>query len=736
MISAYHLFWLLPATAFVFLMIGGMLQSRGKPITCHDDIVGLSPEFRDRQRMLEHFSRLEGRMVGPLPDGEIVPILVEGGTGGPLESGETIELVSPTIGEVLAEVLDRLKVDETYVRAIAGEYEVDFNDADGSVVFQFVEALRALIAFQDGELMDLKQSLDVTEETCDDVVDCDADGETERKDMWDDLAEILAAVFGISEEALKMQIYDFLMRREYCERHGKAAGDVMQTLAWDGRRRRRRGNRRYLQGRPQGRQRSLPGLHGRPQGRRRRLHCHQVAQADCGDAHEAYMFAIAIREDGRPQGRRRCRRITKGRPIMANKNAVLIMACLISCVQVCRADRMALLISAPGGPDGNLSGFADTMQKWYPALLDAGYPAENIFVLDTDGRDNDMPAWGARTELIYGSPLFRWSRELDSYGYYRDRTGNINHTWMDSPKGFYSPDSHVYDGTVESLDLVTTQMSNICGPDDELLVVLVDHGRIASSGDYQMDLWDYWEVNPGDFRSVPDQIEGMELASYIDRIPYARRLIVVATCYAAAAWPAFENDNTAMFANTGDAEVGWMESPIEIRTWPTPYEFVPGNDWGITMAEAISGEGDQDDDGRITWTEVYNYAFTNNPFGVLNPDPTWMGDGYAIEHPELFDPSGLVADWVLRECTVGDANKDGVVDLQDFSILKANFGGSGGWSNGDFNGDGAVDLQDFGLLKANLGAAGQSVPDTPGAMAMIAGLLLIQLAPIRREGQG
>jgi len=55
----------------------------------------------------------------------------------------------------------------------------------------------------------------------------------------------------------------------------------------------------------------------------------------------------------------------------------------------------------------------------------------------------------------------------------------------------------------------------------------------------------------------------------------------------------------------------------------------------------------------------------------------------------------------------GDADGDGVVDLDDFVILKQNFGTPAGatWSQGDFNGDGNVDLDDFVILKQNFGLA-------------------------------
>jgi hypothetical protein len=67
--------------------------------------------------------------------------------------------------------------------------------------------------------------------------------------------------------------------------------------------------------------------------------------------------------------------------------------------------------------------------------------------------------------------------------------------------------------------------------------------------------------------------------------------------------------------------------------------------------------------------------------------------------------------------TPGDANGDGRVDLDDFGLIKANFGASGLTIPGDLNFDGEVDLNDFGLLKANFGrepwpaAPAQAIPE-------------------------
>ena len=53
---------------------------------------------------------------------------------------------------------------------------------------------------------------------------------------------------------------------------------------------------------------------------------------------------------------------------------------------------------------------------------------------------------------------------------------------------------------------------------------------------------------------------------------------------------------------------------------------------------------------------------------------------------------------------LGDANRDGQVDLADFVILRNHFGSAGSvFGDGDFNGDGKVDLTDFVILRNNFG---------------------------------
>jgi hypothetical protein len=55
----------------------------------------------------------------------------------------------------------------------------------------------------------------------------------------------------------------------------------------------------------------------------------------------------------------------------------------------------------------------------------------------------------------------------------------------------------------------------------------------------------------------------------------------------------------------------------------------------------------------------------------------------------------------------GDANLDGQVNIDDFSVLLSHWGMTGaGWAEGDFDGNGCVTIDDFSLLLQNWGFSG------------------------------
>ena len=101
-------------------------------------------------------------------------------------------------------------------------------------------------------------------------------------------------------------------------------------------------------------------------------------------------------------------------------------------------------------------------------------------------------------------------------------------------------------------------------------------------------------------------------------------------------------------------------------------------------------------------------------------------------------------DGVATDGTIpGDANRDGVTDGLDFSILAspANFGLAGGWGQGNFNSDVNVDGLDFSILASptNFGVS-NSAPAVSGVAAvpeptslLLASLALVSLLSASRR---
>jgi hypothetical protein len=77
------------------------------------------------------------------------------------------------------------------------------------------------------------------------------------------------------------------------------------------------------------------------------------------------------------------------------------------------------------------------------------------------------------------------------------------------------------------------------------------------------------------------------------------------------------------------------------------------------------------------------------------------------------------ADWIAANTTLptpGDANRNGVIDADDFALLDRGYAnGLFGWSNGDFSGDGVVGEADYLILDSTFAQAGNAL--TPALLA-------------------
>lgn len=156
-------------------------------------------------------------------------------------------------------------------------------------------------------------------------------------------------------------------------------------------------------------------------------------------------------------------------------------------------------------------------------------------------------------------------------------------------------------------------------------------------------------------------------------------------------------------------------------------------------------------DGAVVSAVLGQYALQSRPIVV---DDGLVGEfvGASLDPDEKFyigrpfatlPPSGYVAvarlpgdESVGLEITYdptvyvpGDYNRDGSINLDDFAVLKANFGTGTTRQQGDTNVDGKVDLTDFGLLKENFGKSGGAfVPEpSPFLLGALAGLGLLAL---------
>ena len=76
--------------------------------------------------------------------------------------------------------------------------------------------------------------------------------------------------------------------------------------------------------------------------------------------------------------------------------------------------------------------------------------------------------------------------------------------------------------------------------------------------------------------------------------------------------------------------------------------------------------------------------------------------------------------WTLANIprvVAGDANGDGRVNLNDFQLLRANFGTGTRRDQGDLNNDKLVNVADFGILRTNFGRTSAAVPE-PSSLAL------------------
>ena len=115
-----------------------------------------------------------------------------------------------------------------------------------------------------------------------------------------------------------------------------------------------------------------------------------------------------------------------------------------------------------------------------------------------------------------------------------------------------------------------------------------------------------------------------------------------------------------------------------------------------------------------------------NGLGQIVADAYYLGNNIAVLLTPLLLP--------------GDANQDGKVNINDLTIVLANFGQTGmTWTQGEFTGDGTVDINDLTIVLANYGrtlaysAGPVAAAPEPSAILLAAGGLAGLLACVWRR---
>lgn len=118
----------------------------------------------------------------------------------------------------------------------------------------------------------------------------------------------------------------------------------------------------------------------------------------------------------------------------------------------------------------------------------------------------------------------------------------------------------------------------------------------------------------------------------------------------------------------------------------------------------------------------------------------WAGEPvtllFACGCAGFFDDFRVFVEEGTGPFSLADVNGDGVVGLDDFGVLKANFGKSfARHDQGDINYDGKVDLADFGILKKDFGLTAPAAVPEPATLwlALLAASLAVVVHLRRRS---
>jgi hypothetical protein len=163
---------------------------------------------------------------------------------------------------------------------------------------------------------------------------------------------------------------------------------------------------------------------------------------------------------------------------------------------------------------------------------------------------------------------------------------------------------------------------------------------------------------------------------------------------------------------------------IKTLTFDDPAGVLDVNEYGIVTVTPFTGIQTLVASGNIISTKAATDPSGVQTLAIIN------GDEYANILGGAFHGHTVVStDTLLQRSYYGDANLDGVVNVDDYGYIDAGYGGNNGWILGDFDNNGVVNVDDYGYIDAGYGqpvaaaASAATVPE-PSTLVLLFGSAL------------
>ncbi len=204
-------------------------------------------------------------------------------------------------------------------------------------------------------------------------------------------------------------------------------------------------------------------------------------------------------------------------------------------------------------------------------------------------------------------------------------------------------------------------------------------------------------------------------------------------------------EEVGLFSSDGSSANDFSTNGPGVFNGPANELGVPGTYWQAYDNRGTKGKGYGSDTSfqfhLYLWTGTETTYAAALADGQYTADASWAQTvtpaQYGVIPPTI--PGEIDNPAMILENLPGDANGDGRVDINDLTIVLANYNTSGSpldvtYSEGDFNGDGRVDINDLTIVLAHYNqsigssAADMAAVPEPGSLALVAAGLIGLLA--------